>query len=276
MYKNFLEKMQKNETPSEKNISEKQAIQLIKEAILNKFENYSDIEDEELKKNALKAFGTGLSILGLIHAAGDIGGKKPIIEKPKEYRYSSEYADKTVQPKPKKTYSENPEIQEAYDEAYKNAGKTKESIIGNFLNSISMNESSGGVNTKHKQMEGGIHAGDRALGSYGLMPNTIKEMAVRMGKDSPFYSYSKMDNSAISDSIKKNPEHERQIASYMANHLYDRFGGDESKMAYSWNQGHNLTNDHFEGKHKSYKDHDYVKKYHKNKQVNQTNPIASN
>ena len=130
-----------------------------------------------------------------------------------------------------------------------------------------MNESSGGKNTNHKEMKAGMHAGDAAVGQYGLMPNTIKEMANRMDKNHPMKQYAKMDNDAISKSIKQNPDHENQIANFMANHLYDKFGGDENKMAYSWFQGHNLTNDHFNTSHKDYMDHNYVKKYQKHKDM---------
>jgi len=136
-----------------------------------------------------------------------------------------------------------------------------------------MNESSGGINTNHKEMKHGIHSGDSALGQYGLMPNTIKEMAGRMGKDNRLSHYAKMDNNKVVESIKNNPQHEHQIASFMANHLHDKFGGDESKMSYAWNQGHNLTPEHFKTSRKDYKNHDYVQKYHKNKEYIAKNPV---
>ena len=94
-----------------------------------------------------------------------------------------------------------------------------------------------------------------------------------------------MDNSQVGESISKNPEHEKEIATHLANRLHDKFGGDESKMAYSWTMGHNLTNDHLkDGKHANYESHDYVQKYNKNRgaiektpsQPIKTNKVVSN
>ena len=129
-----------------------------------------------------------------------------------------------------------------------------------------MNESSGGKNLDHEEMSSGIHAGDSAIGQYGLMPNTIKETVGRMGRSHPLHAqYRNMPNEDVANSIKKNPEHEKEIAGHLANRLHDKFGGEESKMSYSWNQGHNLTNDHFADSHKEYKAHPYVQKYHENR-----------
>jgi hypothetical protein len=124
-------------------------------------------------------------------------------------------------------------------------------------------------------MESGIHAGDAAIGKYGLMPNTIKEMAGRMGTRHPLGKYAKMSSDEITSNIKKNPQHEEEIANYMANHLYDKHGGNEARMAYAWNQGHNLDSKHFETTHKNYKDHDYTQKYIKNRQNVEKTPYVA-
>lgn len=47
------------------------------------------------------------------------------------------------------------------------------------LQIISLLESSGGKNKKHAMQKSGIHKGTRAISSYGLMPNTVKEFVVR-------------------------------------------------------------------------------------------------
>ena len=138
-----------------------------------------------------------------------------------------------------------------------------------------MNESSGGKNTQHVQMKHGIHAGDSAVGNHGLMPNSVKEETTRMGRGGALHRiYANMPNEKIGDSLAANPKHYNAITNHLANRLSDKFGGDESKMAYSWNQGSNLTNDHFKegGGHSKYQDHDYVKKYHNNRQQNEKTP----
>ena len=52
--------------------------------------------------------------------------------------------------------------------------------IDNFLEAIAGVESSGGVNFNHPTIKTGIHKGQRAAGTYGLMPNTVKEVVNRM------------------------------------------------------------------------------------------------
>jgi hypothetical protein len=239
---------------SEQTFSEQEAIDMIKCLLMKKFEEYDHFTPEELEKNWKNAFKTGLTGLGLVNGAHYIGQDKPI-------DYKSQKA-------PKERVINNVEAKKPVLEdkiGRSPSSDSNENKTNNFLKAISMNESSGGINTDHQQMKRGIHAGDSAIGQYGLMPNTIKEMSTRMGRSHPLNSYSKMDSKGISESIRKNPDHEHQIAKFMANHLHNKFGGDESKMAYSWNQGHNLTQNHFDTSHKNYKDHDYVQKFNKNK-----------
>ena len=52
--------------------------------------------------------------------------------------------------------------------------------VQRFLKTIQMIESSGGKNFNHPEIESGIHEGHRAIGNYGLMPNTVQEIATRM------------------------------------------------------------------------------------------------
>lgn len=252
MYKEFLEEIKKAE--SEDEISEVEAIDIIKDFIIKKSSNFN-VSEEDLKKGAMQAFRTGVGLLGLIHGAHLMTHPEANTNPASAV---SEQKEQTVERKA------------APEGSYKNKS------IKNFLKGISMNESSGGINTDHEQMKSGIHAGDSAYGKYGLMPNTVREMANRMGKKHPLNVYAHLESEDIKSNLKKYPHHEEKIASFMANHLHDKFGGDESKMSYSWNQGHNLTNDHFSSSHKNYKDHPYVQKYIKNKQEIEKNPnIAS-
>ena len=264
MYKDIVKQIKgENIEKSEKDFSEQDVLNMIAHLLMSKSEEYTDVDIEELRKNWKNAFKTGLTVLGMIHGAHYIGQgqqakKQPITPKVRE--------------------SQQREIKQAGDQARSEAeaifkkSDNREKNIGKFLKNISMIESSGGKNTNHREMKAGIHSGDSAIGSYGLMPNTIKEMAGRMGKKHPLNAYSKMDSNSITDSIKKNPDHEHGIAKFMANHLHDKFGGDENKMAYSWNQGHNLENKHFDTTRKDYINHDYVKKFNKNKSTPEKPP----
>jgi hypothetical protein len=238
-------------------------------------EHSEDIDIEDLRKNWRKGVANLVGLLGLAHGAhymADMPQPKSEREKSPTYqRIMEQRSQKAKTREPSSGLSDQQQIKQAYEQARQegqsiiNKYDKTNSDLDSFLETISMNESSGGKNLNHKQIKEGLHAGDSAVGQYGLMPNTIKEMAGRMGKDSPMAQYAKMDSKSIADSFKKNPGHEKEIAKFMANHLHDKFGGDENKMAYSWFQGHNLTNDHFNTSHKDYANHDYVKKYNKHK-----------
>jgi hypothetical protein len=140
--------------------------------------------------------------------------------------------------------------------------------IRSFLNNISQIESSGGKNFNHSVVKTGIHAEHKAIGRYGLMPNTIAETLNRMrisGTLTPeLKELNKLDTQTLKSTLENNPELEDQIAEALASRVLDR-QKDEEMAAYSWNQGHNLSpNDITQA---SYKDHDYVKKYNTYKKL---------
>lgn len=285
MYKEIIEKIQKSE--DESTYSKEQVFEIITQMLLKKCEeNKNNVDIEDLRKNWRKGVANLVGVLGLAHGAHymtDMPGPKSEREKSPTYqRIIEQRSQKAKTREPSNKLSDQEQIKQAYEQARQEGQAIidkydkRNANLDNFLNVISMNESSGGKNLNHKQIKEGLHAGDSAVGQYGLMPNTIKEMATRMGKDHPMSIYSKMDNKAVADSLKKNPGHEKEIAKFMANHLHDKFGGDENKMAYSWFQGHNLTNDHFNTSHKDYMNHDYVQKYNKHKsQMGKTPKKAS-
>jgi hypothetical protein len=132
-----------------------------------------------------------------------------------------------------------------------------------FLEKISMIESSGGKNVEHSTMKSGIHKGNAAIGRYGLMPNTIKEIAKRQKmagmKNSYISDIEKLDNNELRDYLEKNPKVEEQLAITLANKVLDKMKGDETKAAFAWNQGHNLTPDRIQKS--KYLDHPYTKKF---------------
>lgn len=137
-----------------------------------------------------------------------------------------------------------------------------------FLRTISMIESSGGKNFAHPEMQQGIHAGTSAIGRYGLMPNTVQEILNRMKMEGALPShlkrYRKMEPEMIKQELEKTPADEQVLAQHLAKKVLNKFG-DEEQAAYSWFQGHNLTPEDLA--ERPYKEHDYVQKYNRFKQM---------
>ena len=108
-------------------------------------------------------------------------------------------------------------------------------------------ESSGGTNTNHPTVQNGLQAGTTAIGKYGLMPNTVKELINQRrqtGTMTP--ELQDLDNMSPDDMksyIEKNPDLESQFANSLATKVIHKQGGDEDRAAYSWKYGDNLTPD---------------------------------
>lgn len=108
--------------------------------------------------------------------------------------------------------------------------------LQNFLAKISQIESAGGKYTNHPMIKSGIQAGSSAYGQYGLMPNTIRELASRQNMN----DFNSLSDQEIKDKFKQNPELENKFAEFLANKVLNQYGGNEQKAAYAWNMGHNL------------------------------------
>jgi hypothetical protein len=293
MYKEILEKIQKNE--DQITYSEEEVFKIVTDMLLKKCEeNAEEYDIEELRKNWRKGVANLVAILGLTHGAhfmANSPGPKTEREKSPTYqRIERELAEKKAKAK-ESGLSDEEQIQQSYekgkaeaDEIFeRNYENSRDKKIDDFLHNVSGVESSFGRNTKHKMMESGIHAKTSAYGNYGLMPKTINELANRMDKDNPLKTYNKMTPDQVKESLNKNPDHQHQFAKYMANHLYDKHGGDENKMAYTWTMGHNLETTSLDegGSHGNFMNHHYVQKYNKfkNQQKPKTNSeqkVASN
>lgn len=131
-----------------------------------------------------------------------------------------------------------------------NAAKDKE----DFLNKIKMIESSGGQNTDHKVLDSGIHQGTAAIGQYGLMPSTIREIAQRLkNRDEKLslapdfagdpeiekYTEPTISDTDLANQYNANPALQEKTANYLKALLNTRYNGDLDKMAYGWSNGHN-------------------------------------
>lgn len=115
-----------------------------------------------------------------------------------------------------------------------------------FLHNLMQLETSGGKNTKHKPTTKGATPGETAIGRWGLMPSTIKEMYNRY-KGSWHHpalnKLGKLNNSQMAQYLKFNPDIELHVARALANHVLSAHGGNRLKAAYSWKYGHNLSPD---------------------------------
>jgi hypothetical protein len=255
--------------------TKEETLDMLKNLVLKKSEEFEGVDSDVLEKSWKKAVKNAALILGLVNAAHYIGIDRPIQKKPLEQVYKE--IDKKIAEKNKKIAQKiaekefrNPQITtditadksnsffQDYDEYNKK--------IDEFLQAISLNESSGGKNLNHQTMRSGIHKGDTAIGQYGLMPNTVKEMSNRIrkdyGPDHPLSSYEKMNEKQMRESFEKNPQHEKDMARYMANYVHGKSKGNENEMSWRWFQGHNTKK-----LPKDWDKHDYVIKY--NKHINQ-------
>lgn len=116
--------------------------------------------------------------------------------------------------------------------------------VKDFINKIMQIESSGGKDLAHKEMQHGIHEGHRAIGRYGLMPNTVKELINRrriQGTMTPeLQDLDQLSPEEMKVRLESNPELEQQFAEQLGNKVIRQNVGEEDKAAYSWNMGHNL------------------------------------
>lgn len=115
-----------------------------------------------------------------------------------------------------------------------------------FLEAIAKIESSGGKDFSHDVMSKGIHQGQAAIGRYGLMPNTVDELIASEKINLPIEQQRMIKNLSPEQKkqlLESNPDMEAAIAESMARKVGANYGEDPDKMAYSWNQGHNIKPD---------------------------------
>lgn len=117
----------------------------------------------------------------------------------------------------------------------------------NFLKTISQLESSGGQDTDHPEIRSGLQAGTAAMGRYGLMPNTVKEIINKRRQEGtitqPIQDLDGMNPHEMKTAIEANPDLEDDLANSLAMKVLRNQMGDEDKAAYSWHQGDNLKSE---------------------------------
>lgn len=122
---------------------------------------------------------------------------------------------------------------------YKDPRDYKNDQVEKFLKKISMLESSGGKNTKHRVITDpeSIHYGTSAVGEYGLMPVTAKDL------DRKYHinELEDLDKFEVQERLKQDPELTKRIAETLASQLLLK--APQEKAAYLWEQGINKKPD---------------------------------
>lgn len=109
-------------------------------------------------------------------------------------------------------------------------------------------ESSGGKDTRHPAMEAGIHSGDAAIGDYGMMPNTAKEIAKQKKVGPSDDAIQNLPNDQVSNLLKENPELAEQYTKILAEKLMQKTDGDPTLGMTGWHYGHNMSKEQLERK----------------------------
>ena len=143
-----------------------------------------------------------------------------------------------------------------------------------FLWNIEQIESSGGKNFNHPMVENGSFRGMRAIGKWGFMPPTIKDI-VKMREaqgNAPreITSLAHKSPEELRQILETRPHVELELARTMANYILKRQGGNQERSAYSWLNGQNLTPEDIPAE--KLQGHDYVQKY---KTYDAVNPFKS-
>lgn len=124
-----------------------------------------------------------------------------------------------------------------------------------FLNAIQGVESNFGQNTNHQPLKNGLQAGTAAIGNYGLMPNTIKDVVGKIGNPGTRLGkyltnqadYSDIKNAVdvpddeLKNTVESNPVLQNQLARLLAKDVALKNNNDPQRMSYSWNMGSNVN-----------------------------------
>lgn len=129
-----------------------------------------------------------------------------------------------------------------------------------ILKGIKFIESSGGKNTDHAEMKSGMFKGDKAYGSYGLMPVVIRETIKRHPSLMQLHSAALgMSGKDIHTYMDQNPKLEDIIASKHYDLITRALGENPMKIGYAWLNGIQGTKNAIKA-NKALKDHHYVQK----------------
>lgn len=114
-----------------------------------------------------------------------------------------------------------------------------------FLNKIAKMESDSGRNINHEVVSSGPQKGQHAVGSYGLLPVTIKDVIKRAqlqgNMPTDWKQFDNLTDDQIRNKILERPDLENQIAQSLAGRVLTKQHNDPNRAAYAWNHGTNLS-----------------------------------
>lgn len=214
--------------------------------------------DDISKSLKSKAALVGLALASVFPLSSDVSSFKSGTPKPPEHTLTPKPPEHTFKIKNQTFKIREPEF-----------GKKAED---QFLWTIREIESSGGKNTKHRLITKGPMKGQTAMGNWGLLHPTVKEMIIRMNlagaakpEDKALF---RMTRDEMDKHFKDNPLHELRIARVLAGHVLKNQKNNLPKSSYSWLYGHNLKSSSITDEKL---DDDYVKKF---KKFNEKNPLV--
>lgn len=127
--------------------------------------------------------------------------------------------------------------------------------LKSFKKLVSALESSDNPNVRHPAAVKGVSKGDTAIGQYGLMPNTIKEMANRAKLSKQDVPSDQMiletSNDQVGEMLQNNPELMNLYVDRLTKHVMEKSNNNPESAYFRWLYGHNLPDQRVEKLKKS-------------------------
>ena len=105
------------------------------------------------------------------------------------------------------------------------------------MRSIADTESSNRDKASHETVMTGLNAGSSAIGRYGMMPITTKELVVKNPSLNKYKHVLKYSDSQLADFMHKNPQFQKEVASAHYDRLSKIFNGNLVHIAHAWLNG---------------------------------------
>jgi hypothetical protein len=127
-----------------------------------------------------------------------------------------------------------------------------------YKQAIAAIESNNGQNVNHPVVNYGLNKGMHAIGTYGLMPITIDELAKKNNNYSHLVSMNPSEKEAY---LLAHPEAQDALFSQQINQLAAKPGSTPANIAYRWNKGTSLNPNNINPE--MLEKNDYVNKFNK-------------
>lgn len=129
-------------------------------------------------------------------------------------------------------------------------------------------ESSNGQNKDHAVITSGPNAGQQAGGSYGILPNSLRDFARqsmnrKMEVDPDLLREMNKQPEEVTQDLNNDSSLDDKAAEMGLRLINQKTGGDEDKTAYAWRTGHNQSD---EALAKGAAEHPYVQAYRKERE----------